>query len=136
MIVLTASTPVTVAREKVIDENLESNLARVLCICYPIHFRKKSVSILFDWGNEFNAIHLTFAKELGLPIRPTDIKVQKIDSTTLDTYGIVVAAFLMKNKANRVRFFEKFFLGANVSPEVVFGMPFFTLSRGNIDFMG
>ena len=60
----------------------------------------------------------------------------KIDGTTLDTYKIVIAAFLVKNKINWVRFFEVTFLMANVSPKVVFGMPFLTLSSTDIDFLG
>ena len=55
---------------------------------------------------EVNAIYPTFAKQLGLPIRPTDVGAQKIDSTTLDTYGMVIAAFSVENKANQVKFFE------------------------------
>ena len=49
---------------------------------------------------------------------------------------MVVAAFLVVDKANRVRFFEETFLVANVSPEVVFEMPFLTLSSADIDFLG
>ena len=49
---------------------------------------------------------------------------------------MVVAAFLVVNKANWVRFFEKTFLVANVSPEIVLGMPFLTLSDANVDFSG
>ena len=49
---------------------------------------------------------------------------------------MVVAAFSMKDKANRVRFFEETFLVANISPKVVFGMPFLTLSSANVDFLG
>ena len=49
---------------------------------------------------------------------------------------MVVAAFLVLDKANRVRFFEETFLVANVSPEVVFGMPFLTLSGADVDFLG
>ena len=48
---------------------------------------------------------------------------------------MVVAAFLVTDKANRVRFFEETFLVANVSPEVVLGMPFLTLSGADIDFL-
>ena len=51
------------------------NLAQVSCIRYPITFRKKSVSALFDSGNEVNAIHPTLAKELKLLIRLTDVRV-------------------------------------------------------------
>ena len=89
---------------------------------------------LINSGSEVNAIHPTFAKQLGLPIRPTDVGAQKIDSTTLDTYGLVVAAFSVENKANQVRFFEETFLVANVSPKIVFGMLFLTLSSADVDF--
>ena len=130
------STPVTVAREEEVDENLGANLAQVPCICYPINFEKKSVLALLDSGSEVNAVHSAFAKELGLPIRPTDVGAQKIDGTTLKTYGIVVVVLLVENKASRVRFFEETFLVANVSPEVVLGMPFLTLSGADVDFLG
>ena len=74
---------------------------------------------LINLESEVNAIHLSFANQLGLPIRPTDVGAQKIDGITLDTHGIVVAAFSVVDKTNRVRFFEKTFLVANVSPEVI-----------------
>lgn len=39
------------------------NLKRVLCISYPITFRKKSMPVLalFNSGSKVNAIYLTFA---------------------------------------------------------------------------
>ena len=74
-------------------ENLRSNLAQVPCIWYSITTKKKSVLALLDLGSEVNAIHPTFAKELGLPIRPIDVGAQKIDGTMLDIYEIAVAAF-------------------------------------------
>ena len=91
---------------------------------------------MVDLESEVNAIHPTFTKQLGLSIRPTDVGVYKIDGTTLDTYRMVVAAFAVEDKANQVRFFEKTFLVANVSPKVVFGMPFLILSGTNVDFLG
>ena len=54
----------------------------------------------------------------------------------LDIYKMIVAAFSVVDKANQVRFFEKTFLMANVSPKVVFGIFFLTLSSTNIDFSG
>ena len=114
-------------------------LKHVPYIHYLIQFRKDAdetqVQTLIDSGNEVNAIHPTFIKELGLPIRLTDIGAQKIDGTTLDTYGMVVAAFSVTDKANRVRFFEETFLVANISSEVVLGMPFLTLSGADVDFL-
>ena len=81
-------------------------------------------------------MHPFFAKQLGLPIQPTDVRAQKINDSTLDTHGMVVTAFSVVEKGNRVRFFEEIFLVANVSLEVVFGMPFLTLSGANVDFSG
>ena len=48
---------------------------------------------------------------------------------------MVVTAFLVTDKANWVRFFEKTFLVANVSLKVVFEMSFLTLSGANVDFL-
>ena len=136
MTVLVTSTPVTVARKEAVGENLKSNFTQVSYICYPIIFRKKSVLALFNLSSKVNVVYPIFAKELGLFIRSIDVRAQKIDGTTLDTYGMVVAAFLMKNKANQVKFFEETFMMANVSPEVVLGMFFLTLSRADVDFLG
>ena len=49
---------------------------------------------------------------------------------------MVVTAFSVVDKANQVRFFEETFLVANISPEIVFGIFFFTLSGANINFSG
>ena len=49
---------------------------------------------------------------------------------------MVVVAFLMMDKANRIRFCKKIFLVANVSPEIVFEMTFLTRSSADIDFLG
>ena len=91
---------------------------------------------MVDSGNKVNAIHPTFAKQLGLPIRTIDVGAQKNDGITLDTHGMVVAAFSVVDKAIRVRFFEETFLVVNVSLEVVLGMPFLTLSGADVDFLG
>ena len=117
----------------------EEALERVLCIHYPVQFKntdKAPVQALIDSKSKINAIHPFFVKQLGLPIRPIDVGAQKIDGTTLDTYGIVVAAISMEDKANRVRFFEEAFLVANVSPKVVLRISFLILSGADVDFSG
>ena len=113
-------------------------LERVPYIYYPVRFKKDKTQIqaLVDSRSEVNAMHPSFAKQLGLPIWLTYVRAQKINDTMLDTHGMVVAAFSVVDKANRVRFFEETFLVANVSPKLVFGMPFLTLSGVNIDFPG
>ena len=47
---------------------------------------------------------------------------------------MVVAAFSVTDQANRVRFFEETFLVANISPDMVLEMPFFTLGSADVDF--
>ena len=69
------------------------------------------------------------------PIRTTDVGAQKIGGTMLDTFKMVVAAFSITNKANRVRFFEKIFLVTNISLNVVFEIFFLILSGADIDFL-
>ena len=150
--VLATSTLMTRTREKVVEtlkavKNVEigqdgkeskseyPNLAQVLCIWYPIIIRKKTMSALLDLGSEVNIIHPTLAWELGLSIRPTDVRAQKIDGTILDTFRMVATAFSLTDKGNRVKFFEESFLVANVSPDVVLGMLFLTLSSADVDFL-
>ena len=128
----------TGTREEALER--EKALERVPCIHYSVQFKKDmskaQVQALINSESKVNAIHPTFAKQLGLPTRPTDVEAQKIDSTILDTYGIVVAAFSVEDKTHRVRFFEETFLVANVSPDVVLGMLFLTLSSANVNFSG
>ena len=67
-------------------------------------------------------------------MQTTNIGTQKIDDTTFGTYEMIIAAFLITDQADRLRFFEEIFLRANVSPDVVLRMRFFTLSDADIDF--
>ena len=62
-----------------------------------------------------------------------DVGAQKIDSTMLDIYEMIAAAFSVTDKANQVRFFEKTFSVANVSPEVVLDILSLTLSSADFN---
>ena len=116
----------------------EKALERILYMHYLVQFKQNiaRVQALIDSASEVNAIHLTFAKQLGFLVQLTDVGIQKIDDTTLETHGILVAAFSVVDKANRVRFFEETFLLANVSPKVVFEILFLTLGNADVDFLG
>ena len=73
-----------------------------------------------------------YAAKLGLQVRKADIGAQKIDGSTLETFGMVLADFQVEDKLGRVRFFQETFLLANISAEVVLGMPFLTLSNADV----
>ena len=118
-------------------------LEQVTCIQYLIVFpggvtqdcsALDPVSALIDSGSGVNTMYPTFAKKLGFAVQTTKVGTHKIDGTTFETYGMVIAAFSVTDQANKVRFFEETFLIPNVSPDVVFGMPFFTLSDADVDF--
>ena len=138
VLVLATFTSMTGAKEEALER--EKDLEQVPCIYYSVQFKKNTskaqVQALINSKSEVNAIHLAFAKQLGLPIRAIDIGAQKIDGIMLDIYGIVVAAFSVEDKANRARFFEETFLVANISRKIVLGMSFLTLSDADIHFSG
>lgn len=58
---------------------------RILYIYYPLRFKKDQINIqaLINSNNEINAMTLVYAANLELKIRPTSIKVLKIDRFTL-----------------------------------------------------
>ena len=109
-------------------------LDRVPCTC---QFRKdngKNVLALLDSGSEVNAMRPAYAAHLGLKVRVIDVGAQKIDGSSLATYGIVIAAFQVVDKLGCSWFFQETFLLANISMEVVLGMPFLTLSNADVQF--
>ncbi len=89
---------------------------------------------MLDSRSEVNAMSQSFAQQLGLKIYKTNVGAQKIDGTTLKTYGMVVSTFSVWDKDVRERFFEESFLLANVRPDIMLGMPFLTMSNADLDF--
>ncbi len=75
-----------------------------------------------------------FASQLGLKIWKTNVEAQKIDGTTLETYGMVVSSFFMSDKDGRKRFFEKSFLLTDIKLDVVLRIFFLIMSNADIDF--
>ena len=48
---------------------------------------------------------LAYANQLGFRTQKTDVGAQKIEGSLLTTYRMVIAAFLMIDTLDRVRFF-------------------------------
>ena len=108
----------------------------MLCIHYPIWFKKSKVQVqaLIDSGSKVNAMTLGYASKLGLKICLTNVGAQKIDGSTLKMFGMVLASFQVENTLGRVRFFQETFLLADLSIEVVLRMAFLILSNADIKF--
>ena len=87
MSVLVTSVPVIDGGEKVV--------IKVPCIHYPVWFQEdqEQVKALLDSGSEVNAMNSAFTRKLGLHIRKTNVRAQKIDSSALETFGMVIADF-------------------------------------------
>ena len=89
------------------QEGKEVILDRVLCIHYRVQFckDKETIRALIDSGSELNAMTPAYTKKLGLQTQKTDVGAQKIDGSSLDTFGIVIAGFQVIDKLGRARFF-------------------------------
>lgn len=72
---------------------------------------------------------------LGLYVYLTNIKAQKIDKFILLIYSMVLATFQLEEKQERMRFFQKIFLIANIAIEIILEMFFLIFSKIEINFV-
>ena len=107
---------------------------RLSCIHYPVQFQEEQVRVLLNSGSEVNAMSPAYAKKLGLKTWKTNVKAQKIDGSTLETFGMVIVNFQVENKSGRPRFFQEIFLVANTKFEVILTMPILKISNANVAF--
>ena len=113
--------------------NLEAiSLQWVFCIQYLVQFQGHKIQTLIDSKSEVNAMTPTFVAKLGLITWKTVVSAQKIDGSSLVTYKIVLVGFSIQNKLGKVWFFNKTFLLADTSMEVVLEMFFLTFSNANM----
>lgn len=93
-----------------------------------------SIQALIDSRSEVNVMAPAYGKKLGLRMRKTDVGTQKIEGSILETYGIVIAGIQIQDKLGKARFFKETFLVTDTSLEIIFEMPFLTLSKVEVDF--
>ena len=88
-------------------------LNRVPCIYYFVQFRKDKKAIiqaLIGLDNKVNAMTLPYTKQLGYQVQKTDIGAQKIESSLLRTFWMIIASFQIKDKLGKALFFQESFL--------------------------
>lgn len=105
-------------------------------IRYPMWFKKyySEVLTLLDSGNKLKAITLVYIPSLSLKVWPINIRAQKIDSFTFETFRIILANFHVKNKLGRAYFFQKTFLLIAISINVILRVFFLIFSNIDIVF--
>ena len=75
-----------------------------------------------------------YIEKLGLKTWKINIGAQKIDGSTLKTFGMVIVDFQIEDKASRPKFFQKPFLVADTKFEMILGMLFLKISNANMLF--
>ncbi len=116
---------ILVASMSMTDKETEGEfdeLEQVPCILYLVTFKNQTKALL-NSRSKVNVISQAFAQQLGFKICKTNVGVQKIDGTTLKTYGMVVSIFSMSDKDGRERFFEGSFLLADIKPDIMLEYP-------------
>lgn len=118
------------------SDNTAPPLKRVPYIYYPLYFKKDQVKsqALINSDSKFNTITWSYATKLGLKIRTINVRVQKIDGSTFETFDIVLASFQVKDKFERARFFREIFLMTDTSIDIIIRILFFILNNINMVF--
>lgn len=78
--------------------------------------------------NPVNAVKLSFTS------KSTNIDIQNVDKLALKIYEMTITEFSIKDKLRKIQFFKKTFLLADTSMKLVLRIPFFLLSKVNINF--
>ena len=76
----------------------------------------------------------TFARKLGLHIQKTNVGAQKIDSSALETFKMVIIDFQVEDKSGKPRFFQETYVVADTQFEVILRMPFLKISNADMSF--
>lgn len=68
---------------------------QVLCIQYPVLFLDDKVKTIINFESKVNIIISVYIDKQGLPIKSTDIAIQKINNLALKINEIVSIMFLV-----------------------------------------
>lgn len=93
-------------------------------IYYLLYIHNNKVWTLFDNINKVNAMRLDYGQELDFKIWKTNIETHKIDGSILETFGLIIADFQIKNKVNKPQYFSKTFFMVNTKVEVILKITF------------
>ena len=71
----------------------EIMLKEMLCIYYAVYFQKKWIRALLDSNSKINTINSNFVWKLAFYIRKINVKAQKMDSSILKIFVIMIVNF-------------------------------------------
>lgn len=73
-----------------------------------------------------------YVKKLRFQIWKTDVEVQKIDSSSLVAYSMVIAGLKISDKLGKTCFFQEIFIMTDSNIDVILRMFYSTLSNTNV----
>lgn len=80
-------------------------LEKIFSINSLLWFQKNEFQTLINLGRKINTITLGYASKLGLKVCSTNIRAQKIDNSTLEMFGIILASFYIEDKLGQAQYF-------------------------------
>lgn len=77
-------------------------LKHILCIYYLLCFKKNQAKIqaLLNFNTEINTMTPAYMANLGLKIRPTNVRAQKIDGSIFNPFGMALASLKVNDNCN------------------------------------
>lgn len=130
---LALMTSLLVAKTSIKDFLLMLNL--VFYIYHLIQLKKNKVRAVINLDKKVNVIILGYILKLGMKIRLTNVKTQKINSSIFQIFETILANFQIKDKLNQAQYFQKLFLLADINIEVVLEIFFLIFKNTNIYFV-
>lgn len=109
-------------------------LEYIFYIQYLVLFNNVEINILRNSGSKFIVISPSYIKKLSFKIWKINVKVQKINSSTLVTFWMGIPKFQIKNKVKRPKFFQKIFSVMNTEFQLILEKLFLKISNLNILF--
>lgn len=89
---------------------------------------------MINFDSKINIMTPIHIRKLGFQMQKTNIRIQKIDRSTLETYERVIISFQVQNKLKNARFLLETFLIVDIIMEVIFKIIFLTFSKVKINF--
>lgn len=76
----------------------------------------------------------SFAEKLGFRIYQTNMNVQKLNGSRLDSDKMIIGLFQVNDKDKKSHFFKKTFLLPNTNMDILFQLLFLILSKIKMNF--
>lgn len=114
-----------IGKKAVAKAQIWSEVKLIICIYYFASFGWLFVEALINSSTKVITLYMSFSKKLSVYISETNMNSQKLYSSRLETYEIIIILFQLNIKDEKFYCFEKTILLIDISIKVLFKI-FFT----------